>query len=75
MCETHKLPLAQTCVHGIVTCHAMNAIENNNNRTIFAYSNECNSKSSGSNNNSLGGRSHVCFGTRNGFHYVNELRV
>jgi hypothetical protein len=29
MCETHKLPLARTWVPRIVTCHAMNVIENN----------------------------------------------
>jgi len=29
VCETHKLPLAQTWVPSIVTCHAMNVIESN----------------------------------------------
>ncbi len=73
MCETHKLSLAQTWVPSIVTCHAMNVINNNdNNRIIFVDSNESNSKSNSSNNNSLGRRSHVCFKTANGFHNVND---
>ncbi len=76
MCEIHKLPLAEIWVPNIVTCHAMNVIESNdNNRTIFAKSNESNSKSSNSNNNSLRGRGRVCFKTIDGFRYVNDPHV
>jgi hypothetical protein len=54
----------------------MNVIESNdNNRTIFADSNESNSKNSSSNNNNLGRRSHVCFTITCGFHHVNDLHV
>jgi hypothetical protein len=54
----------------------MNGIKNkNSNKTIFAYSNESNSKNSSSKNNSSSGRSRVCFKTTHGFHYVNDLCV
>jgi len=70
------LPLAQTWVLNIITCHAMNVIESNdNNRTIFANSNESNNKNSNSNNNSLGGRNCVCLKSADDFHYVNDPRV
>ncbi len=40
------MPLAHIWVPNIVTCHAMNVIESNDNiRIIFANSNESNSKS------------------------------
>jgi hypothetical protein len=76
MCEIHKLPLAQTWVPGIVTCHAMNVIDNNdNNRTIFVDSNESNSKNNNSNNNSSSGRNHVCLKIVDGLHNVNDPHV
>jgi hypothetical protein len=76
VCEIHKLPLAQTCVPSIVPCHAMNVIKSiDNNRLIFANSNESNDKSSSSNNNNLGGRNCVCLKTANGFHYVIDPHV
>jgi hypothetical protein len=76
MCKIHKLRLVEIWVLSIVTCYAMNVIEsNNNNRTIFANSNESNNKNNNSNNDSLHGKGCVCLKTIDGFHYVNDPRV
>ncbi|CAK9235195.1 unnamed protein product [Sphagnum troendelagicum] len=82
VCETHKLPLAQTWIPGSVTCHAMNFIDGNdsndsNRRFMNSYESSSSNSSSSSNNNDngSGGRSRVCLRTADGPHYVNDPRV
>ncbi|CAK9881912.1 unnamed protein product [Sphagnum jensenii] len=83
VCETHKLPLAQTWIPGSVTCHAMNFIDGNdsndsNRRFMNSYESSSSNSSSSSNNNNdngSGGRSRLCLRTADGPHYVNDPRV